>query len=163
MDKKEAFIAIINRHQNLVYKIASLYTNSSEDREDLKQEILYQLWKSIDSFNQQSGISTWIYRVALNTAIRQLKISKRSIPYTELQEEHHRFHEFEDRDTEEKWQTVRRYINELSLLDKGIVILYLESKTYEEIAEVIGISASNVGTRLSRIKEKIRQQVSDKQ
>lgn len=162
MDKKEAFIAIINQHQNLVYKIASLYTNSSEDREDLKQEILYQLWKSIDSFNQQSGISTWIYRVALNTAIRQLKISKRRVPLTELQEEHHRFHEFEEGDTEEKWQTVKCHINELSLLDKGIVILYLESKTYEEIAEVIGISASNVGTRLSRIKEKIRQQVSDK-
>lgn len=162
MDKEEAFIKTIEQHQNLVYKIASLYTNSREDREDLRQEIFYQLWKSIDSFQQQSGITTWLYRVALNTAIRQLKISKRKVPVTPLQEEHENVDAPFDRTAEEQWQTIKKHINDLNLLDKGIVILYLENKSYEEIAEIIGISASNVGTKLSRIKEKIRQQAADK-
>lgn len=162
MDKEEAFIKTIEQHQNLVYKIASLYTNSREDREDLRQEIFYQLWKSIDSFQHQSGITTWLYRVALNTAIRQLKISKRKIPVTQLQEDHDSAYEAGDKTAEEQWQTIRQHINDLNLLDKGIVILYLENKSYEEIAAIIGISASNVGTKLSRIKEKIRQQATDK-
>jgi RNA polymerase sigma-70 factor (ECF subfamily) len=162
VNKEEAFLKTVEQHQNLVYKIASLYTNSREDREDLRQEIFYQLWKSIDSFQHQSGITTWLYRVALNTAIRQLKISKRNIPVTPLQEEHDNADEPVDKTAEEQWQAIRKHINDLGLLDKGIVILYLENKSYEEIAAIIGISVTNVGTKLSRIKEKIRQQVSDK-
>ena len=79
VDKKNAFITAIKENQGLIYKIASIYTKSIEDRKDLTQEIIYQLWKSFDSFNQRSGLSTWMYRVALNVALYHLKISKKRI------------------------------------------------------------------------------------
>ena len=79
MDKKDTFITAINEQKGLIFKVASMYTNSIEDRNDLTQEIVYQLWKSFDTFQQKSSLSTWIYRVALNVAIYHLKTSKRKI------------------------------------------------------------------------------------
>lgn len=79
MSKKEIFIETLKENENLVYKIASVYTNSIDDRNDLIQEIIYQLWKSFDTFNEKSSLTTWMYRVAMNTAIHHLKISKRKM------------------------------------------------------------------------------------
>ena len=159
MDKKDAFIAAINENQGLIFKIASIYTNNTEDRNDLAQEIIYQLWKSFDSFNRRSALSTWMYRVAMNVAIYHLKIAKRKVTTVPLDEQFLNFREMDNNETEERWQTFKKHMETLNLLDKGIVILYLDSKSHEEIAEITGISVSNVGTRLSRIKERIRQQI----
>jgi RNA polymerase sigma factor (sigma-70 family) len=158
VDKKNAFIKAIGDNQGLIYKIASIYTNSIDDRNDLVQEIGYQLWKSFDSFDQQSSLSTWMYRVALNTAIYQLKISKKKIATVPIEEQLLNLQEANS-STEEKWQLLKQHINQLNLLDKGIVVLYLENKSHEEIAAIVGISVSNVGTKLSRIKEKLKQQI----
>ncbi len=159
MDKKEAFLAAINEHRDMIIKIASIYTNSIEDRNDLSQEIIYQLWKSFDSFGQRSSLTTWMYRVAMNTAIYHLKLGKRKIKAIPMDDQVTNIHETDTIESEEKWQLLKQHIDNLNLLDKGIVILYLENKSYEEIAQIIGISASNVGTKLSRIKEKLRQQI----
>jgi RNA polymerase sigma factor (sigma-70 family) len=159
VDKKEAFIMAIQENKALVYKIASVYTNTIEDRNDLSQEIIYQLWKSFDSFAERSSLRTWLYRVAMNVAIYHLKKSKRRVSTIALQEQFLDFHEADDNDAGEKWKQLRQHLDTLNLLDKGIVVLYLENKSYEEIAQVVGISATNVGTRLSRIKEKLRQQI----
>ncbi len=159
MDKKDAFIAAINENQGLIFKIASIYANNTEDRNDLAQEIIYQLWKSFDSFNQRSALSTWMYQVAMNVAIYHLKIAKRKVTTVPLDEQFLNFREMDNNETEERWQTFKKHMETLNLLDKGIVILYLDSKSHEEIAEITGISVSNVGTRLSRIKERIRQQI----
>jgi RNA polymerase sigma-70 factor (ECF subfamily) len=159
VDKKQAFITAINENQGLIFKIASIYTNSHEDRNDLSQEIIYQLWKSFDGFSQKSSLSTWMYRVAMNTAIYHLKTGKRKLKAIPLDEQAAAIRETDSDETGEKWQMLKRYIDDLNLLDKGIVILYLENKSYDEIAQIIGISRSNVGTKLSRIKEKLRQQV----
>ncbi|MDI9366705.1 MAG: RNA polymerase sigma factor [Flavobacterium sp.] len=159
MDKQGAFITAIKENQSLIYKIASIYTKDAEDRKDLVQEIIYQLWKSFDTFTQKSSLSTWIYRVAMNVGIYQLKIAKRKVLTVPLDEQFLDFHEVDNSNFEEKWQTLKRQIGNLNLLDKGIVILYLESKSHEEIAQIIGISTSNVGTKLSRIKEKLKQQI----
>ena len=159
MDKKDAFITAIKENQSLIYKIASIYTKTIEDRNDLVQEIIYQLWKSFDTFNQKSSLSTWMYRVAMNVAIYHLKIAKRKILTVPLEEQFLDFHEVDNSEIEEKWQTFRQHIDNLNLLDKGIVILYLENKNHEEIAQIIGISTSNVGTKISRIKEKLKQQI----
>jgi len=158
VDKKDAFIQAINDNQGLIYKIASLYTNSVDDRNDLVQEIGYQLWKSFDSFNQQSSISTWMYRVALNTAIYQLKIAKKKVPTVPIEEQLLQLHDVNS-STEEKWQLLKQQIDQLNLLDKAIVVLYLDNKSHEEIAAIVGISISNVGTKLQRIKEKLKQQI----
>jgi RNA polymerase sigma-70 factor (ECF subfamily) len=160
VDKKEAFVAAINEHRDMIIKIASIYTNSIEDRNDLSQEIIYQLWKSFDSFEQRSSLTTWMYKVSMNTALYHLKLGKRKIKSIPLDDQFANMREEDTIESEEKWQLLKQHIDKLNLLDKGIVILYLENKSYEEIAQVIGISATNVGTRLSRIKEKLRQQIS---
>lgn len=159
MDKKQAFITAIKENQNSIYKIASFYTKTLDDRNDLVQEIIYQLWKSFDTFSQKSSLSTWMYRVALNVAIHHLKTSKRAILTVPLNEQFLDFHEADTSDMEEKWRLFKYRIDNLNLLDKGIVLLYLENKSHEEIAKIIGISVSNVGTKLSRIKEKLKQQL----
>lgn len=158
-DKKQLFEETINRHLNLVYKVASVYTTNADDKNDLVQDILYQAWKSFDSFRQESKISTWLYRVAMNVAIYQVKTRKRNIEAIPLTDQNSELTEDNSNETEEQWQRILFYINRLNLLDKGIVLLYLENKSHEEIAEITGLSVSNVGTKLSRIKEKLRQQV----
>jgi len=159
VDKKEQFIAAIKNNEGIIYKIAAVYTNTMQDRDDLVQEIIYQLWKSFDSFNQQSSLGTWMYRVAMNVAIYHLKTTKRKITTVPLDEQLLNLHDSDNSETEEKWQTFKQHIDKLNLLDKGIVILYLENKSYEEIGQIIGISTSNVGTKLMRIKEKLKQQI----
>lgn len=159
MDKKDIFITAIKENQSLIYKIASIYTKSIEDRNDLTQEIIYQLWKSFGTFNQKSSLSTWMYRVAMNVAINHLKIAKRKVLTVPLDEQFLDFHEVDNSEIKEKWEVFKQHIDNLNLLDKGIIILYLENKSHEEIAQIIGLSISNVGTKLSRIKEKLKQQI----
>ena len=160
MNNKEVFLTAITENQGLIFKLASIYTDNVEDRNDLTQEIFYQLWKSFGSFNQKSTTSTWMYRVAMNVAIYHLKTSKRKIKAVPLDEHPADISEADNTEMEEKWKLLRQHINKLNLLDKGIVILYLENKSHQEIAQIIGISVSNVGTKLSRIKEKLKEQVS---
>ena len=159
MDKKDAFLTAINENQGLIFKAASIYTNNNEDKNDLSQEIIYQLWKSFDTFQQKSSLSTWIYRVALNVAIYHLKTSKRKIKTEPLDKQILNFQETNNNEIEEKWQMFKQHIDTLNLLDKGIVLLYLENKSHEEIGQIIGITTSNVGTKLSRIKDKLKQQI----
>ena len=159
MDKKERFIAAIKENEGFIYKIAAVYTNNKDDKNDLVQEIIYQLWKSFDSFNQQSSLHTWMYRVALNVAILQLKVSKKSIPTIPIDEQITNYQEKDDSENEARWKIFREQIETLNLLDKGIVLLYLDNKSYEEIAAIVGITKTNVATKLSRIKGKLKTQI----
>lgn len=156
MDKKETFIKAIKENESLIFKIASVYTNNADDKADLIQEIIYQVWKSFGSFNQQSSLSTWLYRVALNVAIYQLKMNKRRIPTVQMDEQLLNYPDEDTSAVEQKWELFRQKIEGLNLLDKAIVMLYLDNKSYAEIAEIIGISVSNVGTKMQRIKEKLQ-------
>ncbi len=159
VDKKERFIAAIKENECFIYKIASVYTNNIEDKNDVVQEILYQLWKSFDSFNQKSSLNTWMYRVALNVAVYQLKVFKKTIPTLPLVDHASHHAETNNNDQEDNWKILRQQIDALNLLDKGIVLLYLEDKSYEEIATIVGITKTNVATKLSRIKEKLKTQI----
>jgi RNA polymerase sigma factor (sigma-70 family) len=159
VDKKEIFTSAIKENDGFIYKIATIYTNNIEDRNDLVQEIIYQLWKSFDSFKQKSSLSTWIYRVALNVALYQLKLSKKKVFTVPIDEQFINNYETDNNEEEEKWKIFKKQINTLNLLDKGIVMLYLDNKNYDEIAEIIGISKTNVGTKLLRIKEKLKSQI----
>ncbi|CAN5916881.1 sigma-70 family RNA polymerase sigma factor [soil metagenome] len=162
MDKKEIFTSAIKENERFIYKIASVYTNNIEDRNDLVQEIIYQLWKSFDTFKQKSTLSTWVYRVSLNVALYQLKLSKKRVVTIPIDEQILNNHEVDNSENNEKWKIFKQQINSLNLLDKGIVMLYLDNKSYDEIAEIIGISKSNVGTKLLRIKEKLKLQINKK-
>lgn len=160
MENKQAFIAVVKSNQGLIYKVASVYTDNYEDREDLVQEIIYNLWKSFDSFKQQSALTTWMYRVAMNVAINQFKLSKRKVTTVALDNTTD-FHQAEgnQNDYEEKAKVLRELLDNLNLIEKGIVMLYLEDKSYAEIALITGISESNVGTKIARIKEKLKKQI----
>ena len=159
MDKKEQFIAAIKENEGFIYKIAAVYTNNPNDKNDLVQEIIYQLWKSFDSFSNQSALSTWLYRVALNVAIYQLKVSKKRVVTTSIDEQLLEHPQIDDSENEERWKVFKQQIDSLNLLDKAIVMLYMDNKSYDEIAAIIGISKTNVGTKLLRIKEKLRSQI----
>ena len=159
MEKKDTFIKAIQQNEGLIYKVATFYTNSKDDRDDLVQEIIYTLWKSFDTFKQNSSLSTWMYRVAMNVAIFHLRKSKKNISATSLDLTELNFANPAFDDLEEKIKTLQHHIKDLNLMDKGILMLYLESKSHKEIAEIIGISKSNVGTKLSRIKEKLKKQI----
>lgn len=162
MNRKEDFTKAILDHQGLLYKISLLYTDNRQDREDLYQEMVFQLWKSYDSFNAFSKLSTWMYRVALNTAIYQVKKSKRRIATTAIDSKMHHIAEYSDQDDEENLKRINRQIQKLNLLEKGVILLYLEGKSHLEISEIIGLSKSNVGTRISRIKEKLKTELNTK-
>ena len=161
MEKKDTFIKAIQENERLIFKVASFYTDSKDDRDDLVQDIIYNLWKSFDTFQQRSSFSTWMYRVAMNVAILHLKQRKRKVQAVPIDLGALNFAETGFDGNEEKLQVLRKLMNDLNLFDKGILMLYLENKSHTEIAEIIGISKSNVGTKLSRIKQKLRQQVNN--
>ncbi|MFB9863914.1 RNA polymerase sigma factor [Rufibacter immobilis] len=163
MDIQSRFTKVIKENDGLIFKVATLYTNSHQDRKDLYQEIVYQLWKSFGSFNGQAKLSTWMYRVALNTAIYSLKQAKRRIDTIPFDVEKDQFPEELDKTEEERIKMLHEHIQRLNLLERGIILLYLEGKSYEEIATIIGITTSNVGTRISRIKEKLKSNITKKQ
>ncbi len=149
---------MIYTHMGIIYKICNLYSGG-EDREDLKQEIIYQLWKSYPNYRGDSKFQTWMYRVALNTAI--LGLRARKIKYTGLsgQELGKVEDPYEIQDEEARVKLLYSQISKLKDLDKTIIFLYLEQCSYNEIAEITGISSKNVSVRLTRIRETLRQKL----
>lgn len=159
MGKEEAFTRVIRENEGVIFKITTIYTNNGVDQKDLYQEIVYQLWKSFDSFRQESRIGTWLYRVALNTAITQTRRKKKrgdQVPIDQVVIQQTDYHDtlFEDR-----LKMLYAHIEQLNALEKGLILLYMEGKNYEEMAIITGLSASNVGTRLSRIRQKLKTQM----
>lgn len=159
MQHKTSFVTLIKENEGIIFKVANLYTSNKEDQQDLYQEIVYQLWKSFESFQGKSKISTWMFRVALNTAIRQLNKEKRMPKNDDLTKVLNLKMEQVDGVLEAQMQQMYEAIKTLNSIEKGIVLLYLEGKQYDEIAQITGFSASNIGTKLSRIKVKLKKQV----
>lgn len=161
MDKESEFVQIIKQNEGVIFKITTFYTYNKVDQQDLYQDIVYQLWKSFDAFRGEAKISTWMYRIALNTALTRIKKSKRrgfsvAIDKVILEQTENYDSEFE-----EQLRRVYAHIGKLNVLEKGVMLLLLEGKKYDEIAEITGLTTSNVGTRISRIKEKLKTQLKD--
>lgn len=161
MPKQEEFVRIIKENQGLIYKVAALYTEQKQDRNDLYQEIVFQLWKSFESFRAESKISTWMYRIALNTAIGQLNKRKKRGREVGMEVLPQMVTDPSSDILEERVKLLHREIQNLNILEKGIILLLLEGKKYEEIAEITGLSTTNVGTRISRIKEKLKSKMTN--
>ncbi len=156
MSKEETFTQLIKEHQGLIYKVSALYTEQQQDQNDLFQEIVYQLWKSYDSFRGDAKMSTWMYRVALNTAIGQLKKKKRALNTVSIDQDVVYIMDDIDTELEERIKVLNAHIQQLNILDRGLILLLLEGKKYEEISEISGLSLTNVATRISRIKQKLK-------
>ncbi len=159
-DKSEQFLAVVNSNKGIIYKIANSYCKNSDNKNDLVQEIIIQLWKSFDNYNEQYKHSTWLYRIALNVAISFYRKSKRDVstPLTEniieiIKEE-------ESGELDENVRLLYQFINELDELNKALMLLYLDNKTHKEMAEVLGITETNVATKIGRIKEKLKNKFS---
>ena len=150
------FVDMINTHRGIIYKVCNLYCNDEEDKKDLFQEIVLQLWKAFPSFRNESLNTSWMYRVALNTTISNFrkeskKPDRKSISDADFQIPDVSFYAEEN----EQLNLLKQAIEKLSAIEKAIIMLYLEDKSYDEIAEIVGISNSNVGVRLNRIKTKL--------
>jgi RNA polymerase sigma-70 factor (ECF subfamily) len=157
--QKDDFLALIQKNKGIIIKVCNSYCFDKNDREDLTQEIVYQLWKSGNSFNAESKFSTWMYRVALNVAISFYRNKMKSNAVVPLNESHI---DIEDKmsdadETEKRVVLLQRFINEMKELDRALTLLYFEEKSYSEIAEILGISETNVATRINRIKYKLKQ------
>jgi RNA polymerase sigma-70 factor (ECF subfamily) len=161
--QKEDFLILIEKNKGIIIKVCNSYCVSKNDREDLAQEIIYNLWKSGNSFNAYSEFSTWMYRVALNVAISFYRKKTRSNTVVPLNESHM---DIEDKistadDTEKRVIQMQRFINEMKELDRALTLLYFEEKSYREIAEILGISETNVATKISRIKSRLKLKFSE--
>jgi RNA polymerase sigma-70 factor (ECF subfamily) len=152
---EKEFLEMIRDYQKIVYKICKVYRDSREDQEDLFQEIVYQLWKSYPGFKGESKISSWIYRIALNTAIAFYRKRRVSIDYYEAFPEH--IHRCEEKPVSENEERLFWALRKLNDPEKAVISLYLEDFNYKEIAEMTGLSETNVGVRLNRIKNKLKQ------
>lgn len=159
MPNETDFIRMIKENEGIIFKITTVYSADAEDRQDLYQDIVYQLWKSFDSFREDSKRSTWLYRVALNTSITHLNKVKKTGDRVPLDEHILNLADHQDPGAEERIRALYAQIRNLNPIEKGIVLLYLEGKSYVEIAAITGFSTSNTGTRLARIRQKLKAQL----
>lgn len=151
---KKEFIRLIEENQGIIFKVSRMYCKQNFCREDLFQEILLQLWKSFPNYDNKRKFSTWMYRVALNTAISQLRSSQKDIlNFKEVLPEDIKD---ETSDKKENSKILHDAIGKLNKAEKSLIILYLDNLQYNEIAEITGISVSNVGVKINRIKSKLQ-------
>ena len=160
-DKKE-FVQLIQDNKGIIFKVCNAYCANVHDREDLAQEIIYNVWKSWSSFDNSYKFSTWMYRIALNVAIsfyRKLHTTTKTISFeatdTEIADKTGHY------DTSaENSALLQQFINELNMLDRALMLLHIDGKTYAEIALILGITETNTATKINRIKNTLKTKVS---
>ena len=151
------FVTELENNQNIVHKVCTLYTNDRDSHKDLFQEITIQLWKAYPKFRGDSKFSTWMYRVALNTAITLYRKSKRSIRTQDYESVIFKIKADEyDEDEEQQLKLMYKAVKQLGDIDKALVFLYLEDKNYSEISETLGITEVNARVKMNRIKTKLK-------
>ena len=161
-EKSDIFLSVIETNKGIIYKVANAYCIHAEDRKDLIQEIIVQLWKSFDRYNDQYKYTTWMYRIALNVAIsfyrKENSRKKLTDPFPD-----NILDLVDDNaitETDKNIGHLKQFIAGLKELDKALMLLYLEEKTHKEIGEITGISETNVATRIGRIKKILKQKFS---
>ncbi len=160
MDKQKQqqfFEEVIEQHKGILFKVARTYCLEEEDRQDLIQEMMIQIWRSIHKYDDQYKISTWLYRISLNVAISfYRKNATRAKKYTTLKEQMVKAPNEDKSENERQLKLLEQFIRELKEIDKALILLYLEDKSHTEIATILGLSTSNVGTKIGRIKSKLK-------
>jgi RNA polymerase sigma factor (sigma-70 family) len=157
LDKKEAFLGLLEEHAGIIRKVAAGYANGLADRHDLMQEIRLQLWKAYPRYSPERPFSTWMYRIALNVAISFLRSSTRPLRQTvPLDDVDLPAEDAGPRDPDERIPVLQRVIAGLDPLNRALLLLYLDDHSYRDIASILGISETNVATKLSRLKQRVR-------
>ena len=153
---QEHFVSLVDQHQRMLLKVCWAYTHTSHDRDDLLQEIVGRLWAAFGNYDRERPFSTWMYRVALNVAI---DFRRRRQTRGTLSLDDHDPPSRHDEPKQEQLRELRELLERQTEADRAILLLCLEGNSYREIAEIIGISESNVGTRLNRLKKSLRESV----
>lgn len=154
---EQRFVAQLEENQNIVHKICRMYTNDQQSHKDLFQEITIQLWRAYPKFRGDSKFSTWMYRVALNTAITLYRKSKRRIKTQDYETVHFKISDIHyDDETEQQLNLMYKAVKQLNDIEKALVFLYLEDKNYRDISETLGISEVNARVKMNRIKTKLK-------
>jgi RNA polymerase sigma-70 factor (ECF subfamily) len=161
MDSNQALSAqfheVVTQHKGIFLKIARTYCRNAEDKQDLVQEIMIQVWRGLPRYDSKYPVSTWLYRVALNVAISFYRKQRRRLPMAgPVFEETMIMTDENPSPQQEQLQLLEQFIASLNDLDKALILLYLDDKSYAEIAQIMGLSVSNVGTKLGRVREKLR-------
>lgn len=156
-EKEQEFLSRIEKHKGILYKVSKMYMDNYDDQQDLFQEIVCQLWKSYDSFRNESQFSTWMYRVAVNTAIVFLRKEKRKVDKYEIASENIKDDEGDSHIKESQLDHFYKAVQKLEKIDKAIIFYQLEGFSHKEIGENLGISEGNARVKLNRAKEKIKE------
>jgi len=160
---EKEFLDMINAHRGIIFKVCNLYGKDRDYREDLFQEIVLQLWRSFPTFRKQSLLSTWMYRVALNTAISQFRKDIKKPERLTLSRAEFEIPDLSPaQDDDERTWLLKQAVGQLTRIEKALIMLYLEEKSYREISEIMGITQSNVGVKLNRIKSKIEKIIKER-
>ena len=152
----ETFVALVREHGRMLVQISHAYGRTEEERKDLRQEILTQLWRAFPSYDPRRRFSTWMYRIALNVAISS---SRRRREHEPLEEAAAAEDPGEGSELEQRLRSLRQLVAGLPPLERALVLLYLDERSQKEIAEVLGISESNVSTKIHRIKQQLRERM----
>ena len=152
---EQEFVSVVREYERVIYKVCYLYTTPNATLNDLYQEVVLNLWKAFPKFRRECKISTWIYRIALNTCISFIRKEKNIPEIVTLTQEADRTEETDE--TQAMLRQLYRMINRLGQLEKSIILLYLEEKSYEEIAEITGCNAEAIRSNLSRARKKVRE------
>ncbi len=158
-DRSRQFHDLLEHHRKIVFKVANSYSRHPEDRADLAQEIATQLWRAFPSYDGQRSFSTWMYRIALNVAISFVRSSSHRDRHTvPLDQELHDIAGTTgvEPEADERVRLLHRFIAQLDALNRALLLLYLEEKSYREIADILGITETNVATKIGRLKQRIR-------
>ena len=159
--QQQFFQEIIEQHKGILLRIARVYCSNEEDRQDLLQEMMIQIWRSLHKYNDQFKMSTFLYRISLNVAISYYRRNKTRTDQQEiLNEQTLQIPADDSSGNEQQLKLLQQFISELKEIDKALMLLYLEDKTYADIAEILGITISNVGTKVGRIKANLKTQFS---
>ena len=161
--RADRFVSLLDEHRKILYKIAGTYAHDASDRQDLVQETVVQLWRSFDRYDARFPFATWMYRIALNVAISWFRAETRHARTFVAAGEailEVAAAPAESRELEEGLRVLWEAIDGLDALDRALVVLYLDGQRHETIAEVLGISSTNVGTKVNRIKARLRRDLS---
>jgi RNA polymerase sigma-70 factor (ECF subfamily) len=157
LKKTDRFQNIIEENKGILYKVINIYCKDDEDKKDLEQEILIQLWKSLEKYNEDYKISTWIYKIAMNVSIsfyRKNRNASTHLPIDSIFIE--KEYVEQNNDVKENTRILNIFIDQLNEFDKAIILLHLEDYNYKEISNIIGITETNVGSKINRIKNKLK-------
>lgn len=154
---EQDFLKMLSNYQGIIHKVNLIYFRSDMDKQDNFQEVVYQLWRSFPTLKNREKLASWIYAVAINTSISKIRKDSKLEFYESIPD--FRVVEQDEYDDNENYQKLINALYKLNAIDKSIMLLYLEDFSYEEIAEIVGVSASNVGVKIHRLKNHLQKQL----